>query len=313
MLIGVDVGGTKTTFLLTTDTGAVCAQVHAGPGNWEGIGIDQAAVLYRDGVAQLLATAGCPADTVTVCGWGLAGYDWPSDGTRLRTIIEPIVPAAQHILLNDAEIALRAGSRHPYGVGAIAGTGSTVVARGRDGQRARTFGLGSDWGDFDGAQGLGRAALRATAHAHYGVDTPTSLTAAVLDWSGAADIPSFAERYSRGEPFPDLATLAPIVVTHAGNGDAAARRIVVDAGLILGQNIAAMARRVALESHAFDIVLAGGVATSGSRVLRDTIALVVAPHCPQADITILAAPPVIGAVLSAADLLGLRLDPTEIK
>lgn len=312
MLIGVDVGGSKTDFVLATPGGAIVATHRAGAGNWEGIGIDAAAHLYRDGVAQLLATSGVAASEIQACGWGLAGYDWPSDGARLEAIIRPVLPAATHVLRNDAEIALRAGSRHPYGVGAIAGTGSTVVARGRAEQTARTYGLGADWGDFDGAQGLGRAALRAAAHAQYGVDTATSLSAALCAWAGLPSIPALAEAMSRGAATPDIATFAPIVMEHAAAGDAVARRIVVDAAVTLGHNIAAMARRVDLQAADFDVVLAGGVATSGSRVFLDTISLVVTPICPLARITVLDTPPVYGALLCAADARNLPLSRTEI-
>lgn len=307
MFLGVDVGGSKTHFMLVDTTGRVCASYRTGSGNWEGIGLEAAAALYQTGVATVLEQAGVAADDIRACAWGLAGLDWPSDEPRLRAIIEPILPHATHLLVNDAEIALRAGATAPYGVCAIAGTGSTVVARGRTGQRARTFGLGSDWGDFDGAQALGRAALRAAAHAVYGVDRATTLTEALLTWSGAASIPALAEAASRGATLPDIATFAPVVMAHATAGDHVARRIVTDAAVVLGQNIAAMARTVGLHPHAFEVVLAGGVATSGSRVFADTISLVVQPHCPHATVLVLDAPPVHGALILAAESIGRTL------
>jgi len=161
MFLGVDAGGTKTQAILINAHGEQLAVGRYGTGNWESIGVDAAIALYERIVSELCRTANIAVSDITSVGWGLAGLDWPSDEVRLRPGIEQFMPHAMHTLVNDAFLALRAGSMRPYGVAAIAGTGSTVAAIGVDGSQARTFGLGSDWGDFDGAQQLTRAAFRA--------------------------------------------------------------------------------------------------------------------------------------------------------
>ena len=311
MFLGVDAGGTKTQAALYSANGDQLAGGRYGTGNWESIGVDDALALYERIVTDLCRTANVPIDAISSVGWGLAGLDWPSDEVRLRPGIEQFMPHAMHILVNDAFLALRAGSTRPYGVAAIAGTGSTVAAMGVDGRQARTFGLGSDWGDFDGAQQLTRAAFRAAARAHYGLGQSTSLTNALLEWSLHPSIPALAEAYSRGDSTPDIATFAPHVMHCADQGDAEAQRILTEAGTMLAQNIIGMANAVALRALPFDVVLAGGVATGGAKVFHATIQSMVQAQLPLAHIVVLQRPPVLGAVLLAMDAVGCRTDLTS--
>jgi N-acetylglucosamine kinase-like BadF-type ATPase len=311
MFLGVDAGGTKTQAILFTARGEQLAVGRYGTGNWESIGVDAALALYEHIVTDLCRTAKIAVRDITSAGWGLAGLDWPSDELRLRPGIEQCMPHATHTLVNDAFLALRAGSTRPYGVAAIAGTGSTVAAMGVDGKQARTFGLGSEWGDFDGAQQLTRAAFRVAARAHYGIGQETTLTQALLQWARLPSIPSLAEAYSRGDSIPDIATFAPHVMQCADHGDVEAQRILTEAGSVLAQNIIGMAHAVALRSLPFDVVLAGGVATGGAKVFHATIQSMVQAQLPLAHIVVLQRPPVLGAVLLAMDAVGCRTDLTS--
>ena len=73
ILIGVDVGGTKTTALAVDLQGRVLARVQAGAGNWEGIGLAAAAQLYATIISDLLAHANAHPADVGAVAWGLAG------------------------------------------------------------------------------------------------------------------------------------------------------------------------------------------------------------------------------------------------
>ncbi len=311
MFLGVDAGGTKTQAALYSANGEQLAEGRYGTGNWESIGVNDALALYERIVTDLCRTAAVPIAAIRSVGGGLAGLDWPSDEVRLRPGIEQFMPNTTHTLVNDAFLALRAGSTRPYGVAAIAGTGSTVAAMGVDGRQARTFGLGSDWGDFDGAQQLTRAAFRAAARAHYGIGQSTSLTNALLEWSLYPSIPALAEAFSRGDSISDIATFAPHVMHCADQGDAEAQRILTEAGTVLAQNIIGMAHAVALRLLPFDVVLAGGVATGGAKVFHATIQSLVQAQLPLAHIVVLQRPPVLGAVLLAMDAVGCRTDLTS--
>lgn len=307
MFLGIDAGGTKTQALLVTADGAVRARGRYGPGNWESIGFDAAITLYQYIIADVEQQAGVDRNDIRSVGWGLAGVDWPSDEKRMSDALTTLFPSANHTVVNDAYIALRAGTPHPYGVAIIAGTGSTVVAVGKDGKRARTYGLGSDWGDFDGAQQLTREAFKAAAQAEYGMAAATLLTPALLSWSGAVSIAALAEAWSRGGAVPDLASFAPHVMNVASSGDPAAQRIVQHAAEILSRNAIAMAHQVGLHDVRCDVVLAGGVATGANDVFRSTFDKHLHVACPHAVTQILHRAPVSGAVLLAMDAVGHSL------
>lgn len=301
MFIGVDVGGTKTEGMLVDAQGTVVAHVSAGAGNWEGIGLAAAARLYADIVAQLLESAALTTHHIHAHAWGLAGLDWPSDEQRLIPLIQPLIPHAPALVVNDAFLPLRAGSRFAYGVGVIAGTGSTVAGIGRNGTRYRTFGLGGLWGDYDGAMGLVVAAFRRMALAHHLRAPLTPLGELLCTWSGCASLPAFAEALSREELQVDLATFAPMVMQAATIGDPHACAAVDEAAHLLAQNAGAVASQLELCDSEFDVILAGGVAAGAPPVFGDTFRTKLHTVAPYAVVHTLSCRPVVGAVLLAVE------------
>lgn len=310
MIIGVDVGGTKTEAIVMDFAGNVLARTTVGCGNWENIGLDAARVLYADVVQRVLAIAGVPATAIVAHGWGVAGLDWPSDRARILPLVEPLVPHASAVIVNDAFLPLRAGSRFAYGIGVIAGTGSTVAGIGVDGQQYRTFGMGGLWGDFDGAYGLVYAAIQQLAVAHYKNHAPTVLHEFLCDWAGYSSLPEIAEAMSRGTLTRDLATFAPFVMQAAMLADPIASGVVTDAAYVLARNASAVAQQLGLVVHEFDVVLAGGVALGAPRFFMDVFRRHMLQVAPRAVVTMLAHQPVFGAVLLAADYYDAALART---
>jgi N-acetylglucosamine kinase-like BadF-type ATPase len=96
---------------------------------------------------------------------------------------------------------------------------------------------------------------------------------------------------------------APQVFEAAHQGDEVAQRIVRRAGTTIGQNVVAVARRLDMLDTAFDLVAAGGVFSSRSALLQDALLETLHAHAPQAKLVHWQAPPVVGALLLALDLL----------
>lgn len=313
MIFGVDVGGTKTLAVICDMRGHVLAQSQFGEGNWEGIGLDAAANLYAEIVESMCSLAGVLPTQIRASAWGIAGLDWPSDDHRLRPLIQPLFPDIPLTLVNDAFLPLRAGARHPYGVGVIAGTGSTVAGIGIDGTRARNFGLGSMWGGFDGASHLAYQAMRKASDAYFGRRAPTSITQALCAWGGVRTVAELAEGFSRGEIVKDIATFAPTVMKLAEHGDETAREIIADAAHILADNALAVIHTLNMASHEFDVVLAGGVAVHATddfyRLMRTTIQ----QEAPAASIVRLQHKPVVGAMLLALDSMVDSVDDAVVR
>ena len=106
--------------------------------------------------------------------FGLAGLDWPSDEPGLTELVDP-TPRAPRRLVNDAFIALRAGTSESWGIVRIAGTGTERSAATRcneflDDGEGRVFG---DFGDeFDASE----LAVRAVADHYTGRGPATMLS-----------------------------------------------------------------------------------------------------------------------------------------
>jgi N-acetylglucosamine kinase-like BadF-type ATPase len=307
--LGIDAGGTKTLALIVDEAGQVLGAGRAGSGNWESVGLEGALEAYAQALGDALSAAGLHVGDLAAAGYTLAGFDWPSDEGRLAPVVARLGVPGPYILMNDTAAALRAGTIDGVGVAVICGTGSTVAGCNRRGESFRTFGLGMLWGDYPGASGLVAAALGALGRAHFGSGPSTALEPAILAWYRAASVAELAEWASRGVITAPDAQLAPLVVEVAAQGDAVALEIVRAAGEQMGQNAAAVARRLELADEPFALVLAGGVFRSGSPALLAALETPVRAYAPRSHTVLLDVPPAIGSALLALDAAGVTLTP----
>jgi N-acetylglucosamine kinase-like BadF-type ATPase len=305
-VLGVDVGATKSDVLIAEDTGAILAFTRTKGANWELIGLSAAYDRLAQAVEQTLAQARLSSADLAAAGYGLAGLDWPSDHDRLLPVIRRLGLDGPQILVNDAFVALWAGTREGCGVVVIAGTGSVAAGRNRGGDEARTIGGTYPWGDFGGAIDIVRAAIYAVATAHTGRSRQTALSKRLVEVSGARSVEDLLEGLAR-KRLRLGASAAPQVIEVARGGDAVAQEIARRAGRELAESALAIVRRLDMESEPFDLVLAGGVFRCGYDLLLDTLAEKVMAAAPRAKLVHLDSPPAVGAVLLGFDSLGMPL------
>jgi len=302
LVAGIDGGGSKTHCVLAEPSGAVAGFATNGPGNWEAVGLRGAGDAIGDALEKALRLAGAGRLQVDAAVYGLAGLDWPSDVRRLESVIEPIGLGGARQIVNDSFIALRAGTERPWGVVVVAGTGMVAAGRNRDGETFRTLGLGRVLGDTGSASDVSEDALRAVADAHIGRGPETALSEVFCRLTNSSSVAEMLEDFSRGgEP---ALSAAPDVLRVAEEGDEVARRIVSWAGGELGNSAALVARRLGMDSEPFELVLAGGLFRSRSRLLRESIL----DRVPSASLRELRAAPVVGAALMAMELAGHPVD-----
>ena len=152
--LGIDGGGSKTTFLLVDQDLNPLHRIQSGPSNWLSVGADAAAVSIRNGVSQLT----CQPDVV--CG-GFAGAGRAEGATFYKEVLSSLLPHATIIIQGDASIAFIAAFGTDPGVLLIAGTGSMAIARATDGSMFRVGGWGPQFGDEGSGFWIGREAVRA--------------------------------------------------------------------------------------------------------------------------------------------------------
>ena len=306
VVLGVDGGGTSTHAMIADEKGALRGFGVSGPSNWEDIGFDGAVAAVVAAVREAVAMAGVMTAEVGTAVYGLAGIDFPSDEERMSGVHASADLQGPFEILNDSFVALRAGTNHPWGVVVVAGTGSIVAGRNPAGESVRTLGLGPLFGDDGSATEVSQSAVTAVAAQLMGTGPRTVLTDKLVTASGTADPLALIEALSKGR-IPDDG-FTPQVVEAADGGDLVARRLLEGAGASLGARAGHVARRLAMEDSEFELVLAGRLFRTESRVLRSALEATVKRSARFAFPVALEAPPVVGAVLLALERLGAPAD-----
>ncbi len=307
LFLGIDAGGTKTHALLADESGAALGLGHAGPGNWEGVGLDGTYRALHEATREALACVGAAPADVTAAAYGLAGLDWPSDEERLRPVIERMGVGGPQILVNDAFVALRAGA--PWGVVVIAGTGTICAGRNRGDKTARTLGLGWMFDDWGSAPEVAGACIQAVARAHTGHAPHTSLTERLVELFETRDSGDLLEQLSRGRYNlqAHIAEIIQALAEEACRGDSSAVEVSWRGGRELGERATTVIRQLGMQGETFDVILAGGLFRTHNPVLLEALDETVRATAPHAHLSPLEAPPVAGSVLLAMDAAGVQV------
>jgi N-acetylglucosamine kinase-like BadF-type ATPase len=314
-VLAIDGGNSKTEAALVAADGTVLAR-QRGPGsNWQGLGHDQAMRVLGDLAAAVALAAGRTtafpvAGRVSAC---LAGADLPDEEEELAQLVRAQGWAAQAAVVNDTFAVLRAGLDQPagphWGVGVTVGAGINCVGVTPDGRTTRFLSLGPISGDWGGGGDLGIEALRLAARAEDGRGPDTALRTEVPRHFGLATvrdvtIAAYREKIGRGE----LRTLAPVVLTLAGNGDPAARDLVArQADEVCAMALTAI-RRLGLDGAAVPVVLGGSLLAAADPLLTRLVTAGLAAGAPAAVPRIVDVPPVAGAALLGLDQAGAGAD-----
>jgi N-acetylglucosamine kinase-like BadF-type ATPase len=304
--LGVDVGATKTQALVADETGQAVGWGQGGPGNHEVAGYEGLSQSVCAAVEQALSAAGVRAEQVAGAGFGVAGYDWPSEREPTLQALRPLGLSAPVEIVNDTLIGLLAGSSEGWGVAVVAGTGCNCWGWDRARRTGRVTGYGTWMGEGAGGGELVWQAVCQVAKAWTRRGPATALTEALAGHCGARDGADLLEglgvgRYHLG------AGAAPLVFRAAAAGDEVARQAIRWAGRELGDLAAGVIRQLGFEAEALEVVLVGGLFDGGVMLIepmRETIHEV----APQARLVRLGAPPAIGGVLLGMEQAGVR-DP----
>ena len=307
-VIGVDGGNTKTVAAVADASGGVVGVGRGGGTDIYGCSSAEAACAELGRVIRrALDRAGCGSDGLAAGVFSLAGADWPEDYDRLRVYLETSFSFRfRPVVVNDSIGGLRLGGPDWEGIAVICGTGNAVGARRRDGA---FFHLGF-WPDTVGAVSLSQAALNAVYRDHLGIGPPTSLTARALDVFGAADPIELLHRFTRrdGSGRPELTRMSPALLDEADRGDGVAVDIVSGAGRSLGGQGRVSAQRIGLSLDGAPVVMGGGLFRHPTMILENAVMA----ELPGAVPLRTARPPVIGAVMAAADIVGRPSDPEAL-
>ncbi len=307
-ILAVDGGGSKIDAVLLDRRGGVVGSARILEPKWEQTGDE----LHMDGIASALSAAcvdaGTDPDARPVADLGvycLAGADLPADDRRILGGLAARGFTAENVVRNDTFAVLRAGTERDWGVGVVCGFGTNCTGVAPDGRIYRFPGIGGVSGDWGGGMDLGSEALWYAVRARDGRGAPTSLARLVPEHFGLRTPRRLMEQlYFRRTEVERLAELAPVVFTAAEQGDEVARSIVDRQADEVVTMAGAAIRKLRMTALDVEVVLGGGIFRNRFGPFFERIERGLCEVCPRSTMTVLAAPPVVGAAMLGLDRIG---------
>jgi N-acetylmuramic acid 6-phosphate etherase len=246
-ILGVEGGGTKTSWCLVERTDATFSVIGQGklpPSNFRLETPDRLKAIFRE----------LPSE-IDCAGVFLAGCGTVEDRQSLARLCAEIWPNAKVITGSDRESGLAAGLEHGDGIVVSAGSGSSVT--GRRGERIeKAGGWGHILGDTGGGYFLSIQTLRLILREYDLHRTAMPFTPKILK---ALSLNNFDElvRWAQTADKMELALLAPVVFEAAAGGEPRLTQIIENGAQALCDYTEAVASRLHLLAP--KVVLMGGL------------------------------------------------------
>src|SRR5688500_2875346 len=292
-VLGIDAGGTNAVCLLANEDGTIVSEARSTGANLQAVGELQVEKVLHEVMED--AIGDLTVAPVAIC-LGIAGVDRPDDAAVVRGIMKRIGYKARVLVVNDALVALEAGSPGQPGVVIISGTGSISYGRNAAGVAARSGGWGYVLGDEGSGYWIGRAALRAVLRAEDRRGPATALTQLLLAHFGV-DRPQglIHEVYHSNLKPAAIGALAQCVHRAFARGDEVAIGILRGAANELESSALSVARRLDLVGRTFPFILAGGI-FKAVPWLKDELTRRLPLTAPGSTVRLLEGEPASGAV-----------------
>ncbi|MDI6868659.1 MAG: BadF/BadG/BcrA/BcrD ATPase family protein [Coprothermobacterota bacterium] len=307
IFLGVDGGGSKTAALICDEKGNVLGEGHAGPSNYQIVGMEFALGEISRAVEEALKKGGVSLEEIQRAVFGLSGADLPENFRELEEGLKKTFPGLSFLLVNDTWIALRAGAKKGWGVCIVCGSGANACARSPSGEWFTLAGLGYESGLGGGGLDMVRDVLHFSFRAVQGTGPQTALVPAVLEEMGVESFEELSSLLLKVMASPASALLEmeralgiiPRVFQLASEGDWASQEILVKHGSHLGEVAGYLAKK--LKEEEVDVVLQGGVFKGECPIFLDAFNLALHRITPFARTVFPELPPVFGAILLAME------------
>jgi N-acetylglucosamine kinase-like BadF-type ATPase len=300
-VMGIDGGATKTLAAVLDLDREVLHLAQGGPSNEDAVGADAAVHALLEVADETMDRAGISPQDLAAAVAAVAGTDTDAVAKQVRRR-----RTKDWIVVNDVVAAWATATGARPGIGAISGTGSNVFGMGPDGRTWRSGGWGHLLGDEGSGYWLGLRAIKAALRDRDGSGPPTALSDAAVEFFGTASVEALAAHlYSKPLSKSEIAAFAPSTALVAERGDSVARQIYQRGASGLGEQIVAVARQTGLAAGAggadgeFPVGLIGSAFKAGA-LFVDPLVSTVRRVAPQARVSVVEMPPVVGSLLLAA-------------
>jgi N-acetylglucosamine kinase-like BadF-type ATPase len=314
LALAVDGGNSKTDLALIREDGALLSVVR-GPGSSQHkLGVEGSVEVLGTLLGRAATEAGVEVNHQPVAEVSrvmIAGADLPEEEETLQNALADQGWAPRTEVANDTFAVLRTGTDRGWGVALVCGAGMNCVGVGPDGRHVRHPALGAITGDWGGGYDVGLAGLSAAARSADGRGPQTALETIVPGHFGLSTPMEVAEAiHLDGLDRQRIGELAPVVLTAAKDDDAAAgiaERLMSEVTAFLRVTL----EQLDVTGEPVDVVLGGGLLQGDGAWLVESIAERLTPIAPEASVSLVDAPPVVGAALLGLDDLGAPADARD--
>jgi N-acetylmuramic acid 6-phosphate etherase len=251
-ILGIEGGGTKTTWALVTRAGDILRQGTAGPGNTLFLTDPALEKLLR----QIRREAG---SKITAIGAAFAGCQLAAEKERVEKILRHVWARAGVVrVMEDTRSVLAAAFGDGPGIVVIAGTGSNVAGQksSRD-PIEKAGGWGHLFSDEGSAYDIARRGLQLAYDSYDATRKLSALAREFLAATGKHSMEELVPFLLRDTSKTTVAQWSRCVFSAAQKGDRDARRVIDSAVVLLAGNFAVLAYRLKLMQPR--VALAGGL------------------------------------------------------
>jgi N-acetylglucosamine kinase-like BadF-type ATPase len=300
--IGIDGGGTKSKCVLCSENLNVLFQTQSGPTNFLTINIDNVAKTILNLIIKSCDYQKLSPSQIKGIVLGTTGAGRESDAKRLESVINNLaakqnLPLQNFKVVSDARIALEGAFNGNSGSILIAGTGSIMFGKDKDGIIHRVGGFGRLIGDEGSGLAIGRKGLNVLSKYYDERGKFTKLKLKVENKFNITDQTSLISKvYNDNLQIQDI---APLVLESANEGDELCKNILDEETNELLLHITAMSKK--LNDENMKLAFIGGIISHEnifSVMLKDKLKF----FLPKIKLQLPNNPPEIGAIIMAKQL-----------
>lgn len=313
--LGVDGGGTKTSFLLIDETGRVLASHLEGPAYYLEIGLDELRRMLARGIEQTLRQGQVREEDLSYTFLGLPAY---GEDSKLLPALDAapsqVLPHGRYQCDNDMVCGWAGALAGADGINIVSGTGS--IAYGEfAGRRARAGGWGELFSDEGSSYWLAREGLRLFSRMSDGRSPRGPLYGHVRrHFALESDLDLCAAIYGKDiTQRSQFAQLSRLLTAAAGEGDQAALGLFERAAQELADIVDAIRRQLRIPADTSIPVSSSGGMFQPGNILREALGSELRRRSPQYRFLEARLPPDVGAAIQAARLNGSALSADGLR
>jgi len=258
LILGMDVGGTKTAAALMNEQGEVLGQGIGGPANINWVPVPKAQKSFATAIKAAQKMAGVKS---LKCDIVIIGIE--PDPKPLVPFVKKLTGARRILHKKEGECSLVGGLVQDVGVSLIAGTGSVGWGRNERGETHVTSCWGTI-GDEGSAYDLARRGVNAAFWAEDKRGKPTKLIKRIAAKFGKERmIDIVTPLYTAPDMRKDFASLSRVVMETALEGDEVAREVVIEGAHQIAHIITTCAEVLGLHKRPYQVAATGGLVSRG--------------------------------------------------